>query len=205
MNEKTFFIIAFTSLVLVGCQSQSNQSSALTSNSVNTQTDFQTQQVVSLADQANYDAAFSLANISYCDKIEQEILSEQCKIEFNDSVQLEKALIQKNQAFCEELSTEDKKEACKIRLEVMAKEAQTQETQKKELEEDQKAMAKLLVNKDFASCKNLKLESSRYDCEMNILSNESLQKKDPTWCDKASIKEVQNNCHTLYQANYPTH
>lgn len=201
MNKKTYILIAVVSIIFAGCQNQPAQTPQVSNNTQQTPT--QMQETVSLADQANYDAAMKLRDPSYCEKIELASLNEQCKTEYNDGIQLAKALIQKDQTFCEELSTEDKKQACKVRLEVMAKEAETQEMQKQTLEEDQKNVASLLQEKDYASCKNLKLESSRYDCEMNILSNEALQQKDPAWCDKASIPEAQKACHELYQTNQP--
>lgn len=202
-KKKTYLFMAIMFFVLAGCQNQTTNNPQIQPTN-SQQAALQTQQAFLLADRANYDAAFSLKDISYCEKIQLATTKELCKTELNDSFQLEKAFTQKDQALCEKLSNEDKKQACKTRIEVMMKESQTQQQQQDQFQQDQKNMAALIEKKDYTSCKTLQLSSSQYDCELNILSNLALQQKDLKVCDKASSKEILSACQELFnkaQAN----
>lgn len=152
----------------------------------------------SAADRTAYAGALELKEPSFCDKVKDENYRKQCKTEIADQAQIEEASVKMDANLCATLSTDDKREACKIGIEVkIAQEnqlIQEQETEKKNAE----LYAKILTGKDYTRCKELSMERFVRDCELNILVNVALEKKDATWCDKAS-PENREDCKDQFK------
>lgn len=193
--RKILFLSFIFTLLLSGCQDTSptnTHSAPTTSQAANTNH--------ALTDQAAYDGALKLEDSTFCTKIEERKVRENCVKEVNDQKLLQQALAKSDSSLCQKMSTSDAKKACEIRIEVLIKEQKANADKKLAIQNTYDQYNKIVEKGDYIQCKNLEDEKFRVSCETSILASKAANTKDQTWCDKISTKDGQEECRKLTKA-----
>lgn len=143
----------------------------------------------SLVDQVAIDGAVRLNDPSYCEKISDANVKQQCLDALKPQEQVKPAEIN-----CEKLSNEDEKEACFLEKQIAEQLKQQAIKEAKEVADGIVKRDQFVERKDLASCKSLTIFGQRMDCEINILVHLALEKSDKTICSQASIPEAKEAC-----------
>lgn len=203
-------IFAVLSLLIIpllsACQDQTSQKQTMSQSTTPSQQNaygstLQQPDLLSAADQANFQNAMQLNDISSCHKIVDEKTKKTCLTALSDFQQLSLAMTQLDQKVCEKLSSKDQQEACKTRIEATQKESQVKKAEDDKIAAERKISEDIISSKEYLQCKDLLTENIKFDCEINILSNLSLQNKDIQWCEKGSTEQVKTFCKNLYNSN----
>ena len=194
----TLILASATIVLLAGCTGGTTSTGQNTEQQTALSTTQPPQKEYSLADQTAYSSAIQLKDTTFCDKISNADYRQQCKTSLADKAALQDAVTKMDASLCGKLSTHDKQNSCKIQVEVLLKQRQTQEAFQNQIKSDQKLSSEIYASGNYQRCSELSMETSRIDCESNILSNKAIQAKDPSWCDKVNLESAKQECQSNY-------
>lgn len=107
-------------------------------------------------------AALELLDESYCEKIDDATIKEECKTAVNDRKTMNEVSLRRDVSLCEQMSTENQQEACKLRFEVDAKK---DENESLVLDEDEMATYTQAVKENKPElCETLQNPTIRDSC-----------------------------------------
>ncbi|GEM_PF-4011830 len=163
--------IALTMLsaaILSGCQvaSQEIKSDAL-QNQV---------QKYNLADQAAYQGAVELKDVSYCKRIQDKQYKKTCAMDVQDRIALAAAVSKSDSSLCAKLGLKVNQEACRITIEVQQQQAQLKTRKNAEIKAMYDQLNSIVESRDANHCKDLQDANLAQTCEQTIAANKTAAK-----------------------------
>lgn len=199
---KKLLIFVSTLLVLSGCstaQPTTTLTPVTTSTGTTTTTSAPTSGTIttpvsststaSPVDQVAYNGALQLKDKSYCDKISDSALKQQCLDQFNQPAVSAPVVVD-----CATMSDSQQKEACLLKQQIDAQVVQKEIDKQTEIDSQYALEKQIVATGEVSKCKTLTLPDRVYDCEMNLLIPKAIAAKDLKICQQASTPEITKSC-----------
>jgi hypothetical protein len=199
---KKLLILLVASAILGGCSELPDDNITVNNSRVNTPTQAVPTQTNNgssntneqpsnsgLVDQVAFDGAVRLKDLSYCEKIVNVDLKQQCIDTVNQDVPVTPAEVD-----CTKLTVIEEKEACLLAKQIEEQAKQQQLEQEKAIADGVVKRDQAVLAGDLSSCKDLTVFGQKVGCEANILTNKAIQQNDKTICSQASMPEAKEAC-----------
>lgn len=197
---KIKLLIICCTLLLMGC---SNENLADQKTVTQTPTENNASIAIenySLADQAAFQASLDTKDISFCDRIENIGLKEQCKTDVNDQINYDKAVRAHDASLCKNLNNADKQKACEIDIEAYHKQLESQKAADEKNKLMYEELSRFVNEGNIEQCKTLLEENLVKSCEYTIAATEAVNKKDPNICSKITDEQTEKECMDMVKA-----
>ncbi len=204
-NKIAFLTLALLSLgILTACETQTaeNNEVIVVPNTPAAQTtatnnpEVVTPPLTVSADDAAYDSAIQLVDATFCKKISDPATMASCERDIASISTLKEAFAKNDPALCAKLASEENRKICETQIEAAQKAKAAQDELTRQGEDDVSKAAAILQAGDYTRCSELTLDSSKKDCETNVLLKKAQETSDASWCAKATIAEARELCQS---------
>lgn len=145
------------------------------------------------ADNAAYQGALQLNDLSYCDRIKNETLISKCKTEVSDKAIFSEALSKLDNSFCLKLSSNDVQEACKTQIDVKKQ----SQAENQAFQSEVTKYNSILENNQFDKCSELTDKALLQNCEDSKIAYDAVKAKNSDLCLKITNQLQQQQCIEL--------
>ncbi len=140
-----------------------------------------------------YNDAVSTKDLKKCADIKDSTRSAECKDVVESLVLMAEATVSLEEGICEQIKLERYATACKDDVNKIIKREEENRIQEDEVKNMQTTSQDAIDNNDIELCDTLE-NQAMYSCRSNVLTNEAIEKNDPTICDKIGDKDFTVEC-----------
>jgi hypothetical protein len=202
-NKITLSVLAFVTLgILSACTTADTGNETYvtpvkTENTTTSSTEqVKTPPVIVSADEAAYDSAIHLVDVTFCKKISDSSLMASCERDVSTLTGFKEAFSKKDTSKCAQIIDPNQRQSCETQIAAALKADQQKSDLAAQGADDVKKSAEILQSGDYTQCAQLTLDSSKKDCEVNVLVRKAQETSDASWCSKATIAEAKELCLT---------
>lgn len=184
--------------IMTACTSQENTEGSLTDTAINSnnETTDATSKSDEILDDIILTNAMNSSDSSKCSEILDKEKSSECS-NITESLKLiDEAVSTLDESKCNSITLERYKEVCSVNLKEATEIANKNEIQQNEIIKMQTVSQQALDAKDISKCDQL-TDAAMYSCRTNVLTNQAIEKNDPTICEQIGDQEFIDGCKMM--------